>query len=485
MKKFYLPLYIIIFLMVTLNLYSQTEPDIIFEKTFNIEDDYSMSYFTTTELHLLNSNYYLTYNFVDTTPKRKAGVIKFSLDFEIISQVEFRNSDKFLENIFLFNEKEYLLSFETRKDEIHPNYIEYYYPVFNILEDDTVSSSIYGDAINQGYTNCKVDVRNDIIHLFTEKEIIIESDTIKKRFIDRYDFNLDVMKSIEIDTQGYAINDPLFPDAFIALNDGSYLVSQRGPFIDFNLIYKHGAMTKFDYNSNLLWSKKVFQEEISWYYNLYQYSDGTVFASGYHRLNSNSFFTTLTKYDKSFEIDWTKSIDFLGNPFHFYTQNEPLNDGKFIVSYGGMITNPVNQESKNALRIFDSEGNELQLYVWGETENSFVIRKVFYDEKDNSLIVFSVNGEENFKIYKIGNFTSVNDNIENDRILISPNPVQDELRIENYEIGINYNIEIYNVLSEKVLTANISENNSINVSHLTPGVYFIKIGDKVEKFVKE
>jgi hypothetical protein len=25
----------------------------------------------------------------------------------------------------------------------------------------------------------------------------------------------------------------------------------------------------------------------------------------------------------------------------------------------------------------------------------------------------------------------------------------------------------------------------INVSNLTPGVYFIKIGDKVEKFVKE
>jgi hypothetical protein len=52
------------------------------------------------------------------------------------------------------------------------------------------------------------------------------------------------------------------------------------------------------------------------------------------------------------------------------------------------------------------------------------------------------------------------------------------------------NIEIYNVLGEKVKTLSPALSQSerelrIDVSHLPTGMYFIKIGDKMQKFVKE
>jgi hypothetical protein len=49
-------------------------------------------------------------------------------------------------------------------------------------------------------------------------------------------------------------------------------------------------------------------------------------------------------------------------------------------------------------------------------------------------------------------------------------------------------ITIYNVLGENLLNASTSASGGqlrINVSHLPTGMYFINIGDKVLKFVKE
>jgi hypothetical protein len=76
------------------------------------------------------------------------------------------------------------------------------------------------------------------------------------------------------------------------------------------------------------------------------------------------------------------------------------------------------------------------------------------------------------------------DIIENQQInqivSISPNPVSDYLTINtNLEFD---KIEIYNTLGLMVLETDRQE--KIDVSTFPPGVYFIKVGDKVCKFVK-
>jgi hypothetical protein len=67
---------------------------------------------------------------------------------------------------------------------------------------------------------------------------------------------------------------------------------------------------------------------------------------------------------------------------------------------------------------------------------------------------------------------------------IFPNPASDILNIET-ELKENTNVEIYNIsgirIAAQVITDNIS---SINISKLTSGLYFIKVGNSVQKFVK-
>ena len=83
-------------------------------------------------------------------------------------------------------------------------------------------------------------------------------------------------------------------------------------------------------------------------------------------------------------------------------------------------------------------------------------------------------------------------------IMIYPNPTTGELKImNNKQLTVN-NVEIYDVLGRLVFTSpNPSEEGKLatsplerdgvrlNVSHLPTGVYFLRIGDKTAKFVKE
>jgi spore coat protein CotH len=80
------------------------------------------------------------------------------------------------------------------------------------------------------------------------------------------------------------------------------------------------------------------------------------------------------------------------------------------------------------------------------------------------------------------------DNEQND-IYIYPNPASEIIMIKmNEEISsFNYQIRIYNTFGELVLTENLDQSDSthsLNVSGLSAGIYYLMIGDVVEKFVK-
>jgi len=73
---------------------------------------------------------------------------------------------------------------------------------------------------------------------------------------------------------------------------------------------------------------------------------------------------------------------------------------------------------------------------------------------------------------------------------VYPNPTKNELRLQNYELQENSVIEIYSVVGQLVYQINKSTNNQINnitidVSHLDNGMYYLKIDNKVVRFVKE
>jgi hypothetical protein len=67
-----------------------------------------------------------------------------------------------------------------------------------------------------------------------------------------------------------------------------------------------------------------------------------------------------------------------------------------------------------------------------------------------------------------------------------PNPTTGELRIKNYELREGDKIEIYNTLGQKQqLNTSNYPLNTIDVSHLSAGIYTLKIGGHTGKFVKQ
>jgi hypothetical protein len=79
-----------------------------------------------------------------------------------------------------------------------------------------------------------------------------------------------------------------------------------------------------------------------------------------------------------------------------------------------------------------------------------------------------------------------NTEITANSLQLYPNPTTGELKIKNHELQEGDKIEIYNMLGQKQpLTTNNYPLTTINVSHLSPGIYTLKIGGYVGKFVKK
>ena len=88
--------------------------------------------------------------------------------------------------------------------------------------------------------------------------------------------------------------------------------------------------------------------------------------------------------------------------------------------------------------------------------------------------------EENIQQYECGT-VDVAENAAND-FTIYPNPANEFLRIGGNNLD---NVLIFNAVGQKVdgFEANDIKEFNINTSNYQDGVYFVKIGEKTERFV--
>ena len=79
------------------------------------------------------------------------------------------------------------------------------------------------------------------------------------------------------------------------------------------------------------------------------------------------------------------------------------------------------------------------------------------------------------------------ENIERGKNVVSvyPNPVLDDLNVKSAEPIKK--IEIYAISGTKVYTLNVDDSAfvTINVSSLAPGIYFVRVNNKVYKIIKK
>ena len=102
-------------------------------------------------------------------------------------------------------------------------------------------------------------------------------------------------------------------------------------------------------------------------------------------------------------------------------------------------------------------------------------------------------GEYSIPIIGVGKkFTDVNDEHKSEKNIF-PNPASDFIEINgigSWELGIGGKVQIFNILGECIPPCLASQatqqewNLRIDISGLTAGVYFLRVGNEVKMFVK-
>ncbi|MDT3738890.1 MAG: T9SS type A sorting domain-containing protein [Candidatus Kapabacteria bacterium] len=103
-----------------------------------------------------------------------------------------------------------------------------------------------------------------------------------------------------------------------------------------------------------------------------------------------------------------------------------------------------------------------------------------------------ISGDTTGLVFTATPTTSVWESTDNSEILIKPNPAEDFIEITVSNRGLkpfaaSYNVQIFDLLGIEVISESIHPMNAshrMNIENLPAGVYFIRIGDKVEKFIK-
>ncbi|MDR2511746.1 MAG: T9SS type A sorting domain-containing protein [Bacteroidales bacterium] len=112
---------------------------------------------------------------------------------------------------------------------------------------------------------------------------------------------------------------------------------------------------------------------------------------------------------------------------------------------------------------------------------------------DNVVEIFVKDGWENYNkkytlnIIRAASTATGIDKIDSDLIRIYPNPIVDELKIDNENLNIK-SVQITDISNKIIYNVQNSNLNSINVSHLPCGIYILKIETNknviTKKFVK-
>ena len=159
---------------------------------------------------------------------------------------------------------------------------------------------------------------------------------------------------------------------------------------------------------------------------------------------------------------------------------------KLALTVNPLPETPTISKSENVL--IASIANSYQWYfnnapISGATEQSYICTQ-------NGIYFVEVTNEYDCKkqsdSISITN-VSVVETVRAPSLRVHPNPVNGQLIIENGELTIE-NVEIYNVVGQKLNNYQLSIVNYqliIDVSPLASGMYFLKVGNKAVKFVKE
>lgn len=115
--------------------------------------------------------------------------------------------------------------------------------------------------------------------------------------------------------------------------------------------------------------------------------------------------------------------------------------------------------------------------------NGTVLLRIPITSQINQPINIQIDENTNSRIYQLNTTTGINEKKYSD-INIYPNPTNDVINIKGLASKQNTSIYIYDVQGKLVLTKELIEKGTIDLSELNNGVYIIKIDEMVQRIVK-
>lgn len=258
----------------------------------------------------------------------------------------------------------------------------------------------------------------------------------------------------------------------------------------YNVLYEYDFEGKYysHKESELTFNNEVCRYEILNSKNLYDGSRIVVVNVYYQKQKIKS----LMKISNNGDVLWCKPIieDYKTGILFL----ETIFNDEYIIAAGRSLPNGFSGEIyPSYLAIFDKEGNKLESYSWHR--NSTLDCSVFgvTEGPDKHIMVISKNGTDSLIVSEmIPQFVGVKEKVMKTTPTVNPNPTSDKFTISNIpNSAVSY--EIFDIFGERVLStpsslrdATPKEGNwEIDVSKLSPGIYFIKIGTQPPlKFVK-
>lgn len=305
-------------------------------------------------------------------------------------------------------------------------------------------------------------------------------------------------------------------------SDGGFIIAGGTSSNDGDVTGYHGGgdmwLMKTDTAGNIQWQKCFGGSGDDYANSISKTNDGGYIISGRSSSNdgdvtgnqgSNDYW--LIKTDNAGNIQWQKSTGGTGNE-GAYSCSQTV-DGGYIIA-GGSFSNDgdvsgnhgagdywiVKTDSTGSIqwqKCFGGMGNDFANAVLQTADGGYLAAGTAYSN-DGDVTGNHSPTTSDYWIIKLSPDVGIKDYYYNDKVLIYPNPANDQLSVIGYPLSGNYDLEIYCVFGNKVFPSPFSSpllqergtrGEVIDISSLSPGIYFIRIktewGYKTAKLIKE
>jgi hypothetical protein len=259
--------------------------------------------------------------------------------------------------------------------------------------------------------------------------------------------------------------------------------------INSSLYATYSVISKHDNKGRFLWSTKVQNQnyDSTQVRNLKLFDDGSYLVLG-RLLKYKTEDNFIMKYDKDNNLILNQIIP--ENKISNNSVSSRYFKKEFYYEAGEKIALDF-KSSSFSIQKKDYEGNVIYEKIWGLGRINVI--SAIYPLENNEIYVGGRVGNDTlyFAKIKLGT-TSINEQYLPENMIIQPNPASDFITIQfsNKELqpfAAGDKVQIFDMLGIEVMSVGIGldlSSQRIDVSHLPAGVYFIRIGSRVEKFVK-